>query len=104
MGKNDQHPATKYTGIRITHAHPIMGTQKLYVVWETDDEAVVDISEIIKESKWFKPLQFPELFQSVKIEDWGSSLEWSNGADVGSDEIRWMADEQQSIIKKEKIA
>ena len=101
MGKKRKsHPTDKYTEFTIQMASPIPGTQKIYVIWVNGEEAVVDISKIIENNKWFKPLQDSTEFQTAKIADWGSGVEWQCEAGIGSDEVRWMADKQKSVLRK----
>lgn len=106
MGKTKEHPTAKYINLRIVHVSAIIDTQKVYIIWKNGEEAVVDFSEIIAKNKWFRPLQDPIEFQTVKHVDWGAGIEWRCGADSGSDSVRWMADQQKTVIhkKKRKIA
>lgn len=102
MNKTEQHPCAKYINLRIESVFAILGTKKLYITWKNADEAVVDFSDVITQNKWFKPLQDLAKFQKAKHVDWGSGIEWDNGAGIGSDEVRWMADQQDSVLYKDK--
>ena len=53
------------------------------------------------ENKWFAPLNNPAEFQTVKLAEWGTGLEWDCDADIGSDLIRHMADQQDSVLHRE---
>ena len=101
MGESPHHPAMEYTGLRLTQVAPILGTKKLYVVWKNAEEAVIDFSKTISENKWFAPLNNPAEFQTVKLAEWGTGLEWDCDADIGSDLIRHMADQQDSVLHRE---
>ena len=90
----------EYIATRIVHVSAILSTQKLYIAWECGDEAVVDFSEMIAINKHCRPLSEPSLFQSVKHVDCGTAMEWRCGIDMGSDQIRWMADQQNSVFHK----
>ena len=98
----NKHPTLKYDEIKITHVSAILDTQKIYVIWDNGEEAVVDFSETIETNKWFQPLKDPEEFQMVKKVSWGWGIEWRCGADAGSDNVRYMGDLQQSVFCKQR--
>lgn len=102
MDKPEKNPTAKYIDIRISQVSAIMGTQKLYFVWGNGDEAVVDFSEIIATNRHCKPMSEPSEFQTAKHVDSGTALEWDCGVDMGSDQIRWMADQQDSLLYQNK--
>lgn len=62
-----QFPEAKYINHRIKYVAPVQGTYKLYVQWQTEEEAVVDFSKTIAENPWFRPLKNPVKFQAMQI-------------------------------------
>lgn len=104
MGKKREthHPTDKYIHHTIQFVSPITGTHKVYVIWTNDEEAVIDISEIIYTNKHFKPLSSSAEFEKAESVAWGTGIEWDCGASIGSDHLRHMADQQGSVLHKKK--
>lgn len=61
---------------------------RLRLVWSDGSTAVVDLSATLAQPH-FAALRDPEQFATVRIEDWGHSLEWRCGADLGADSL-WL--------------
>lgn len=61
---------------------------RLRLVWSDGSHATVDLSATLEKPP-FAALRDPAEFATVRIEDWGHSLEWRCGADLGADSL-WL--------------
>lgn len=98
------HPTDKYIDHTIQHVSAITGTQKVYAEWVNGEITIVDFSDLILKNKQFKTVSDPINFQTVKHIDWGHGIEWDCGVAIGSDQLRYMADEQDTVIHKQRLA
>ncbi len=68
---------------------------KLYLVFNTDEEKVIDLSQKLKDcskslDSKFKDLLKPKYFQSVKLNKELETIYWENGIDFCPDELyKW---------------
>lgn len=58
----------------------VLEDYKLYLMFETGEEKICDMSELIKNSKMYSKLNDKNYFKNVKIRK--DTLEWENGEDV----------------------
>ena len=84
---DDKNPEFRFTGSRMKIAKPIEKTTKVYVVWTSGEEAVVEMNENLS---------------GLRLATWGSTLEWGDEIDIGSDTLRQMAEEQNAVIHRRK--
>jgi hypothetical protein len=61
---------------------------RLGLTWSDGAEAVIDISPILKD-RAFAGLSEPGEFARAEIGDWGQSVVWPSGAELGADTL-WM--------------
>ncbi len=101
---DEQHPMAHYIALRINEVSAILKTTKLYIAWKNGEEAVVDFSDLISSNKHFKPLSNQKKFHAVEHASWGSCIEWECGIAMGSDQLRHMADEQDSVLHRQRLA
>ena len=59
---------------------------RLYLEFEDGARGVVDVSSRLF-GPMFEPLKDPELFQQVRIDEFGA-VSWPNGADLAPDALR----------------
>jgi len=71
----------------IVGARPI-GPASLSLTWSDGVEANLDLSETLKTSA-FAALRDPSAFAKVQLGDWGHSLEWPAGLEIGADTL-WL--------------
>ena len=94
-------PETRYNDHTLHMVTAIPDVWKVYAVWTNGEEAVVDFSDIIHESRKnerFRQLSDPNEFQTVRSVDWGGGIEWRCGVGIGSDQLRYMAEQQDTVI------
>lgn len=60
----------------------------LRLVWSDGTKADIDLSATLAKRP-FAALREPEEFATVKVGDWGHSIEWRCGADLGADSL-WL--------------
>lgn len=96
------HNALKYHGIRITQAAAIQGTRKLYVAWDSGDEAVLDYGPLIAVHAALGPLADPRTFQSARVGKHGLEVVWTDAINGGADSLRQLADEQHAVFMRKK--
>lgn len=104
MVKKAGHPTDRYIDHTLVSVAPILGKQKLFLEWDTDEQAVIDFAELIQNHTRFKAMSTPAVFHAVSVVDWGAGIEWKHGTGMGSDQLRLMADQQKSVIHRQKKA
>ncbi len=87
-------PLTTKKLVRIVRAD-MVSTPVLRVLFDDGAERVVDFSEIVATSKWFRMLSVPTTFETVEVINNGRALQWITGVDFCADALRIMADEQR---------
>jgi hypothetical protein len=65
-----------------------IGASRLAVRWSDGVRAELDLSSWLRERP-FRSLQDPAEFAKVSLGDWGHSLRWANGAELGADAL-WL--------------
>lgn len=58
----------------------VLEDYKLYLMFETGEEKIFDMSELINASKMYLKLSNKSYFKNVKIRK--DTLEWANGEDI----------------------
>ena len=64
------------------------GPQSLRLVWSDGTEAVLDLGAAL-DTPGFAALSDPAEFARVEVGDWGHSLVWPSGAELGADML-WL--------------
>jgi hypothetical protein len=72
----------------------LVSTPVLRVLFDDGVERVVDFSDLVATSKWFRMLSVPTTFETVEVVNNGRALQWITGVDFCADALRIMADEQ----------
>jgi hypothetical protein len=65
-----------------------IGPGLLHLTWTDDNEAEIDLSDALRD-RAFATLRDPLEFARVEIGDWGHSLAWPSGAEMGGDAL-WL--------------
>ncbi|WP_264051685.1 DUF2442 domain-containing protein [Methylobacterium flocculans] len=85
---------------KLASVEPANGPFSVSVTWAAGSRVgrtdIVDLAPMIFTFKVFKPLRDnPELFRSVRVGDWGTSLVWpgNDDLDVGAESVEEMAEE-----------
>lgn len=65
-----------------------IGSASLHLVWSDGTEAELDLSAAL-EACAFAALRDPREFARVEVGDWGHSLAWPSGAELGADAL-WL--------------
>lgn len=56
--------------------------------WSGGDEARVDLSHLFSD-RAFRALADPKVFKTARIGDWGHSVVWTDGTEIGADRL-WL--------------
>lgn len=72
----------------------VAGKQSLALTWDDGHTAKVDLAGVIEGRKALAPLADSASFGSVALSDDGWSIEWPQGIDFGTTQLRRWADEQ----------
>jgi len=64
------------------------GPARLTLTWSDGRTARIDLTSSLK-TPAFKALKDPVLFEKVEIGDWGHSLSWPDGTEIGADSL-WL--------------
>lgn len=64
------------------------GPASLQIAWSDGTQADLDLTRLIA-GRAFAALRDPAEFGKVKVGDWGHSLAWPSGAEIGADRL-WM--------------
>ncbi len=83
---------------KVTMVEPILKTRKLFVAFNSGEQAVVDFSQAIAETKLGHKIQKWADFKKVKIGYLNAYIEWE-GYDTGTDTLRQMAEEQGTVFR-----
>ena len=86
-------PLTAKELVRIVRAD-MVSTPVLRVLFDDGVERLVDFSDIVATSKWFRMLSVPTTFETVEVINNGRALQWVTGVDYCADALRILADEQ----------
>ena len=87
---------------RVSSAEPVIhGVLKL--VFVDGYEGVVDLRPLLAKGKVFAWLQTPENFRSVRVDEYGHAISWTDDTgyliDVGADSLRRNCERQAEIHK-----
>lgn len=61
---------------------------RLHIVWSDQTTIDIDLTAVLDE-KAFAAIRDPALFATVKVGDWGHSIAWPNGVELGADML-WL--------------
>jgi hypothetical protein len=64
------------------------GPSSLELHWSDGETAVVDLAPLF-EKRAFKSLANPKLFKTASLGDWGHSVAWNDGTEIGADRL-WL--------------
>lgn len=64
------------------------GGYSIVIKWEGAGEATIDLARTVQTTS-FRSLASPEMFQRVEPGDWGQSLVWPDGVEIGADSL-WL--------------
>jgi hypothetical protein len=65
-----------------------LGPTRLGLRWSDGDDVELDVSDMLRD-RAFKPLRDPAEFARVEVGDWGHSLAWPSGVEIGADAL-WL--------------
>lgn len=89
--------------VRIVSAEPVIhGVLKLS--WSDGFEGIVDIRHLMAIGKVYTPLRDSEFFQTVKVTEYGHSIEWIDAdgrqIDFGADSLQALSRTQADLLLK----
>jgi hypothetical protein len=64
------------------------GPSSLELRWSDGETVVVDLASVL-EKRAFMPLADPKLFKTASLGDWGHSIAWNDGTEIGADRL-WL--------------
>ncbi|WP_373486445.1 DUF2442 domain-containing protein [Blastomonas sp.] len=64
------------------------GPSTLLLCWSDDSEVDIDLGLILKD-RAFAAIRLPGAFAKVELGDWGHSLVWPSGVEIGAD-LLWL--------------
>lgn len=73
---------------RIVTGVAVRDGYRLDLVWSDATKATIDLSEVVK-AKAFSAIRDSSVFATVAVGDWGHSLEWQDGTEMGADML-WL--------------
>lgn len=65
-----------------------IGSTSLHLAWSDDTRADVDLAAMLHDHT-FAALRDPDEFAKAEVGDWGHSLSWPSGAELGADTL-WL--------------
>lgn len=65
-----------------------MAPATLILTWSSGERASIDLGSLLG-CRGFETLADPKVFKQVRVGDWGHSVEWPNGVDLGADRL-WL--------------
>lgn len=72
---------------KLIEAIPLEG-YAVHLKYEDGLEADVDLSYLVRgEGEVFKPLRDPKYFHQLRIEEFGTTIEWPNEADIAPETL-----------------
>lgn len=71
----------------VARAKAKLGT-RLVLEWSDGSRAELDLSRMLR-GKPYRGLRNPDLFAQVRVGQWGHSVEWPNGAELGAETL-WL--------------
>ncbi len=70
------------------------GEKTVSITWASGKTDKVDLTALIDDLAGLEPLDNAPTFDAVQVGEWGWSLIWPNGAEIGTDTLWRMAREQ----------
>jgi hypothetical protein len=65
-----------------------VGPAAIHLLWSDGTQADLDLDAVLDDPA-FAPLRDPVEFAKVEVGDWGHSLTWPSGAELGADAL-WL--------------
>ncbi|NLI79850.1 MAG: DUF2442 domain-containing protein [Candidatus Riflebacteria bacterium] len=75
-------------------AAKVVADQTIAVEWGSGKVSQVDFGALISSNPHFRPLAGKGAFTTIHVDEWGHTLSWACGADIGSESVWRMAQEQ----------
>lgn len=72
----------------------VTGPTRLRIAWSTGEGLEVELAEPINRQRALAPLRDPAAFGRVQVGEWGHSLVWECGIDLGADRLYERCKEQ----------
>lgn len=79
MGAEEQHSLV---------AAKASGAARLELRWSNDQEATLDLAKVLEDDA-YAALRHGDVFEAVQLGDWGQSLVWPDGIEIGADSL-WL--------------
>jgi len=79
---------------RIAEVRPADADLSVAVTWRDGSKSVIDLSDPINRLKVFRPLREGDLFQRVRVADYGWAIRWTKDIDYSADSLWRLAREQ----------
>jgi len=80
---------------RITAVAPSDKPMSMHICWDHGEETSVDVSRLIETFRVYAPLrQSPELFNQVRVGEYGTDIVWTDEIDMSADTLWRLAQEQ----------
>lgn len=80
---------------RIIKSYPSKKPLHLIVEWADHTSSEIDLSSLIQDFEFFRPLEEVDLFSQATEDEWGWSVHWGDQIDIGSDTLWRLALEQR---------
>jgi len=72
----------------------------VYITWEDGRKATVRLATVIARHQGMVTLLQQDIFESVRVGEWGWSIQWGENIDMGTERLCELANEQQLEYKK----
>jgi len=80
---------------RIINVSTTATQNNLRISWKNGEESIIDVSELIDTFRVYAPLrQSPDLFNQVRVGEYGADIVWSDEIDMSADSLWRLAQEQ----------
>ncbi len=80
---------------RIINVSTTATPNSLRISWKNGGESIIDVSELIDTFRVYAPLrQSPDLFNQVRVGEYGADIVWSDEIDMSADSLWRLAQEQ----------
>ncbi len=73
----------------------------ILITWEGGEQDTVDMTGTISRFVPMAPLEDPEVFAKARVNDYGGSVGWPDGLDIGSDTLLAIARAQEPMTGEE---
>ena len=93
--------------VRIVSAEPVIhGVLKM--AWNDGFEGIVDLRHLLAIGKVYMPLRDPSFFRTVRVAEYGHSIEWTDAEgrtiDFGADSLETLSRTQADLLLKSSRA